>query len=309
MKTVIHPEYNHLASFILTLPDRFDLEGKIIHEGRNILKVFEVGQTRLVVKRFKKPHLINRVAYTYFRKSKACRSYTHAQEILRRGFLSPAPVAFLENKSGGLLTDSYYVSIYEGDTSTVRDIMGGQVKGNESFLSQFAHFAVRLHQAGIIHMDFSPGNILFKQEEEGNYTFSLVDINRLTFGEVSSEKACMNLRRLCTSREVLSYIARAYAKDRGWDEQDTDHRISACSDDFFVRYMYHLAAKAWIRSGKSVWKNPVGKYRRYDRLSHCSCLPASVRNRMLEKAGTVYFTYLAEWDFRQVYKNKFRLPE
>ncbi len=307
MKALIHPDYTNLTSFIRTLPDRFEQEGTIIHQGRNVLKVFDAGSTSLVVKRFQKPHLINRVAYTYLRKSKACRSYLHAQEILKRGFLSPAPVAYLEGTSGGLFSDSYYVSVFEAESSTLREMMGGQVEGQEAFLSHFAHFIVHLHKAGILHKDFSPGNVLFKQDEKGEYSFSLIDINRLVFRNVSPRKACMNLQRLCTSREVLSYIARVYARDCGWDEQVTDRRMSAYSDDFFVHFMYHQATKAWVRSGKPLWKNPVGRYRWYDRLSHCLLLPISVRCRMRARAGEVYSAYLAEWDFRQVCQSKFLL--
>ncbi len=305
MKIVIHPDYKALTSFLLTIPDRFDQEGVTIYQGRNVLKVFDAGSTRLIIKRFQKPHLINRMAYTYFRQSKACRSYLHAQELLKRGVHSPAPIAYMEETSGGLLLDSYYVSVFEADSSTIRDQSGGQVEGQEAFLFHFTRFVVHLHKAGILHKDFSPGNVLYKRDAKGAYVFSLIDINRLVFRTVSPRKACMNLQRLCTSREVLSYIARVYARECGWDEQATDGRMTAFSDAFFVHFMYHQAAKAWRRSGKPLWKSPGGRFCWCYGLSQCRLLPASVRRRMLARAGDIYAAYLADWDFRQVFKDKF----
>lgn len=49
-------------------------------------------------------------------------------------------------------------------------------------MTAFAEFTARLHEAGILHLDYSPGNILYDKIGE-EYHFSLVDINRMHFGE------------------------------------------------------------------------------------------------------------------------------
>lgn len=59
----------------------------------------------------------------------------------------------------------------------------------------FAQYTANLHQAGIMHRDYSPGNILFDQID-GEYHFMLVDINRMTFGEISVDMGCANFARL-----------------------------------------------------------------------------------------------------------------
>ena len=52
-----------------------------IHKARNELKIIELDGIKTVVKAFKVPHLFNRIVYTYFRKSKAYKSYHNALRL------------------------------------------------------------------------------------------------------------------------------------------------------------------------------------------------------------------------------------
>ncbi|MFQ7048926.1 MAG: hypothetical protein ACLRR1_09620 [Alistipes shahii] len=100
----------HLRDFAERLPELFDREGEVLHAGRNTIKAFEAEGERLVVKRFKRPNLLRAVIYTFFRRSKARRSYEHAVRLRALGVDSPEPVAWSEYRRRGLLCDSYYVS-------------------------------------------------------------------------------------------------------------------------------------------------------------------------------------------------------
>ena len=100
----------HLRDFTERLPELFDREGEVLHAGRNTIKAFEAEGERLVVKRFKRPNLLRAVIYTFFRRSKARRSYEHAVRLRALGVDSPEPVAWSEYRRRGLLCDSYYVS-------------------------------------------------------------------------------------------------------------------------------------------------------------------------------------------------------
>lgn len=72
----------HLRDFTERLPELFDREGEVLHAGRNTIKAFEAEGERLVVKRFKRPNLLRAVIYTFFRRSKARRSYEHAVRLI-----------------------------------------------------------------------------------------------------------------------------------------------------------------------------------------------------------------------------------
>ena len=84
----------------------------------------------------------------------------------------------IEQFQSGLLSHSYYICCYDGG-ETVRSLMDGKVEGNEDKLSAFARYTAALHQAGILHLDYSPGNILIHQNDADEYSFSLVDVNRM----------------------------------------------------------------------------------------------------------------------------------
>ena len=93
----------HLRDFTQRLPELFDREGEVLHTGRNTIKAFEVEGERLAVKRFKRPNLLRAVIYTFFRRSKARRSYEHAVRLRALGVDSPEAVAWSEYRRHGLL--------------------------------------------------------------------------------------------------------------------------------------------------------------------------------------------------------------
>ena len=227
MKVVINPAYLFLSDFINNLPDCFESEGEVIYEGRNTIKRFSIKNMDIAVKSFKVPLLVNRFTYTYFRKSKAARSYYYAFEIKRRGFLTPDPIAYVETYKGGLLKGSYFVSVYDSASETVRSLMAGEnVPDAENKLRSFAFFTAALHEAEIYHIDYSPGNVLIKNMPDNTYQFSLIDINRMQFKSVSKEEALKNLDRMCLSRRISSDIARYYAQYKGWNAKNTADKVN-----------------------------------------------------------------------------------
>lgn len=164
-------------------------------------------------------------------------------ELQKHGFNTPEPIAMIEQFQKGLLTNSYYVCCYDNG-ETVRYLMDGKVEGNEDKLLAFARYTFALHQAGILHLDYSPGNILIHQNGANEYSFSLVDVNRMQLlPEIDCDKVCRNMCRLCISREVLAYIMTEYASLRGWDVAATVKLALYYSDQFFTHYIYRRAAR------------------------------------------------------------------
>ena len=103
MRVIINPKYAHLQKRIEGIPVFFENEGNVVYDGRNILKRVNLDNVDVVVKSFKKPHIINRVVYSFFRQSKAERSYIYSMEIQKHGFETPEPVAMIEQYQKGLL--------------------------------------------------------------------------------------------------------------------------------------------------------------------------------------------------------------
>ena len=101
MKIVLIPEYKFLQQFVQDLPNRFASEGKVIQDKRNTIKVFEYKELEINVKRYRVPIFINRIAYRFFRKSKAVKAYFNSLEVRKRGFNTPESIACIETFRGG----------------------------------------------------------------------------------------------------------------------------------------------------------------------------------------------------------------
>lgn len=232
MKIVINQKYSTLKSFVESLPTIFSEEGELIYKERNILKCYSVDGYNIVVKQYKKPHIINRIAYTYFRPSKAKRSYEYALRLLELGVETPAPIAYIEEFKCGLLTHGYLFSIYEKDFSIIRDLMDG-IQIDDDLLKALALYIANLHQNGVLHLDISPGNMLYKKL--GNKVqFTAIDINRMQFPtEITNEMRFKNFNRLSDNVDVLTKIAKYYAAATNLDEQETIEKIKKYSAKFF----------------------------------------------------------------------------
>lgn len=188
MKMCINSEFQALEVFLKMLPSQFENEGKTIYKSRNELKLFVQDGYHLNVKRYRRPIFVNRIAYTFFRKSKARRAYENALVLKSNGFETPTPVAFLEIAKHGLLMDSYFVSIHSPYQRLFREFADcSSIVGRESIIREFGVMLARLHETGILHLDLSVGNILFDILPDGCH-FSLVDLNRMKFQRIHQKK-------------------------------------------------------------------------------------------------------------------------
>lgn len=298
MRVIINPKYAHLQKHIEGIPDFFENEGDVVYDGRNILKRVNLDNVDVVVKSFKKPHIINRVVYSFFRQSKAERSYIYSMEIQKHGFETPEPVAMIEQYQRGLLSRSYYICCYDSG-ETVRGLMGEGVQGNEDRLLAFARYTAALHQAGILHLDYSPGNILIHQNEPNQYSFSLVDVNRMQLlSDIDCDTVCRNMCRLCTSQEALVYIMTEYASVRGWDVKYTVDLSLYYTNQFFKRYVFRRAAR------KETAKHIVSRILIFRLSRSCRSLfsQSSGAYRCLwKKEKDIYDTYLQKYDYQNIF--------
>ncbi|RTY92388.1 lipopolysaccharide kinase InaA family protein [Flavobacterium sp. GT3R68] len=206
---------------VMDLIANFQTEGNLFGDGkRNKIKLFEVHGKTINIKSFKIPNLINKVAYKYFRKSKARRSFEYANILLENGIGTPEPIAYFENSTLAGLKDSYYVSEHLKCHLTYRELVEiPDYPDRDTILRQFTRFSYTLHQKGIEFMDHSPGNTLIKKTISGNYEFFLVDLNRMQFHKTMPFDVRMkNLCRLTPHKEMVAVMSNEYAKVSGEPE-------------------------------------------------------------------------------------------
>lgn len=210
MKLVINKAYKKYYDKIKKITSDFDSLGTLIYDGRNQIRNIELDDIILNVKSFKKPNVINKLIYKYFRKSKAARSYEYANKLISLDLNTPINIAYIE--TGKLfLSKSYYICEYFENDFSMLEVLEERVTDRENVIRQFANFTYSLHKKGVLHLDYSPGNILIKKLGD-NYIFSLVDINRMKFLDVSLEMGIKNFSKLWNSEEMLKYISEEYAK-------------------------------------------------------------------------------------------------
>lgn len=240
MNIKINPIYGHLRTFIESIPRTFEQQGEVIYNKRNLIKVLTAPDGTVVnVKRFHVPHGLNRIVYSWsIRKPKGQRAFEYAGILTARGIGTPQPIALIEERNAiGILGFSYLVTLQCDYGHTLYEV-GNARPGEYGHLAKaLAHFAANLHARNILHKDFTPGNVLWKQDGDG-FHFMLVDINRMRFGTVGIKAGLKNLRRFWGPKDFTRILAKEYAKVRDYDETEA------------VSYVMRERRKFWTRYGK-----------------------------------------------------------
>jgi len=218
MQFVVHPDFITYKKDISDCLEHFTEKGNEVYKGsRNSIKYFELKGITLNIKAFKKPNFIKKIIYTYFRESKAKRSYDYALKLLTLGIKTPQPIAYVEKKDALGLTESFYVCEHiEYDFMFRKLVAEPELEHRTEILNQFTQFCYKLHENGVEFKDHSPGNTLIKDLGNGKYEFYLVDLNRMTFHRHMPLKQRMyNLRRLTPQLEMVGIITEEYARLSG----------------------------------------------------------------------------------------------
>ncbi len=186
MNKIINPQYKHLEAQLIDIVNGNYTPAHVFCNKRNVVEKVMIDGKPYVVKRFKRPSFINRVAYLV-RKSKAHRAYEYASLLLENGVSTPAPVAYFETYKGGLYDKACFISEYTPhkllETVYTDDI---PAEKRDKILLAFLDFLSGLYAKGIVPMDLNAGNV-FYDEKAGELEFSLIDINRMKFGVAASQ--------------------------------------------------------------------------------------------------------------------------
>lgn len=191
----------------------FDSNGQIFGNGdRNVIKTIEFEGITLNIKSFKEPNFINQIAYQYFRKSKAKRSFEYATILKDKGIGTPDPVAYFEFKKGIGFGKSFYISKHELPHLTYRELVHNpNYPNHEQILRAFTRFTYELHEKGVEFLDHSPGNTLIYLNDK-TYNFALVDLNRMRFKQLDFRERMFNFRRLTPKKRMVEVMSDEYSQ-------------------------------------------------------------------------------------------------
>lgn len=237
-KTVVFSELlnNQEQKAIADIIANFNTKGKVFISGRNTIKLFEINNLKINVKAFRVPNIVNQIAYKFFRKSKAQRSFEYANKLINLGVGTPKPLAYFEFKTALFFKESFYVSEHLDCNYTYRDLTKNfDIPDYENILRAFTRFTYNLHEKGIHFLDHSPGNTLIMKDGE-NYNFYLVDLNRMNFGTLDFKSRIKNFSRLTIHKSMVEVMSDEYSKCSGEDYNTIFNLMWKETEDFQRRF-------------------------------------------------------------------------
>ena len=222
MKIILNPNYIPHEKAILQLVNRFFDEGNLIVQGsRNTIKSNFLENEKINIKFFQKPGIFKSIIYSFFRSTKAKRSFDYANYLIQHSIKTPNPIAYIEERNSlGLLGDSFYISQQIDYDFTIRELIHDPLfPERNSILEQFTEFTYSMHEAKVNFLDHSPGNTLIIKNEYNNYDFYLIDLNRMKFEDLSIEKRMDNFKKMWLSKQMVKIVAKKYAELSNWSEE------------------------------------------------------------------------------------------
>jgi len=214
VRITIHPNYQNQEADILKLIATFFGEGNLVVKGsRNTIKTNFLGNEKVSIKFFQKPGFIKSVIYSFFRSSKAKRSYDYANYLLEHSISTPFPIACIEERNSiGLLGKSFYICHQIDYDFTIRELIHDPLfPGRDMIIEQFTAFTFKMHEAQVNFLDHSPGNTLIVKKGNGLYDFYLVDLNRMQFKNLTIEERMGNFKKMWLSKQMIRIVAKKYA--------------------------------------------------------------------------------------------------
>lgn len=209
----VAPGEEKFLPFMENLDQQFEATGRSIYRARNELKVFQYDGHEMVVKSFAKPGGLKAFVYGRFRLSKAKRSYRNSLRLRELHIDVPRPIGFIEHYQGWTLGQSFFTSYYWSSAATIREtFLDKESEHRTEILKAFGKYIWSLHQRQILHRDLSPGNVLVVSQGS-QWSFGLVDVNRVDFCALSFKTRMNNFSMLWASEEDLRVIIHSYCNE------------------------------------------------------------------------------------------------
>lgn len=251
MRYVVNKESGFDKKQIEDLIRCFSISGSSLHQGRNEIRIVKVGEQNLNIKSFRVPNAVNKLAYRFFRKSKAERSFQYAGILIENGIGTPEPVAYAEERNNFSLGRSYYISRHLNYDLTYRELVTQpELEDHEAMLRAFTRFTFELHEKNILFLDHSPGNTLIKRDSAENYEFFLVDLNRMKFNKLDFSQRMKNFSRLTPKKEMVEVMADEYSKLIGKSKTEVFEKMWFFTNQFQKKFHRKKRLKSIFKSKK-----------------------------------------------------------
>lgn len=203
----------------------------VIYHGRNTLTRLTIAGHEVVAKAFATPRTMLKRVQRIGRDSKAVRAFDHAARMRTLGIGTPEPFAAIEAGDGR----GWYLCAWAEGCTTVRAVSRACDPQDAPLCAALGTFIGHMHHLGAFHYDSTPGNILYRPDEQPP-VFLVVDCNRMRFGRIGAWDGVRALAQLDHHGRLLDH----YCAARGW-------RVGR------IRWLYlvRLTIERWSRRLKS----------------------------------------------------------
>lgn len=228
MKTLINPRYESMSQALCEIARGNYTPLKTFCNRRNIVELTQIGNTKLVVKKYKPVTPLMGLTYGLFRKSKARRAFDNATFLLDNGFLTAAPVAMFEKKRFGILRDCIFISEFIPLPQLSEPLYSPELDEPKRYwlYHNLSEFTLSLHLKGIVPIDYNASNIMLEEVDRRTYRFWLIDINRMRTGHVPPLREAMRaFFQLGSNVWNYGQLLHPYATARGFDLDDCVYHI------------------------------------------------------------------------------------
>ncbi len=182
----VQASYNH-PLFVQAISDcsrlLSDQDTEILLDRRNRVGVVALPQqdgdkVDIVIKEFRSVG-VNRLKSLFLR-GKAFKSWRGAAALVEKGIETPPPVAYLEKRKGLFLDKSFFLAERVSGVEEIRFLFP-KLSPSElrQLLIPLSQHLSNCRKKGILHRDLSDGNILVKEDKQGEFRFYLIDTNRI----------------------------------------------------------------------------------------------------------------------------------
>ena len=145
---------------------------EVLLAGRNTVAAAkaalgERGQIDIVVKSFGSRGLTK--FKSLVQPSKAAKAWRGARALVAAGFRTAPPIAYLERRRGGFVSESFFVAGRLAGPLEIRGLLRELRREKlEPLLAALADELARVHDRGLLHRDLSDGNILVEERAFGS---------------------------------------------------------------------------------------------------------------------------------------------
>lgn len=251
MKVVINIRYKEYRQQIVRIVE--NQGGEIpIRALRNIITQSQIGSNDVIVKRFAVPKLCQRIIYTFFRRSKAARSYNNTLILRTMEIDSPEPIAYVEQRKSGLFHTGYYICL-KSKGEPLSNIFILSDDEQKQIISALASYSADMHRKGVYFSDYNAANILYHKDIDG-YSFEIIDVNRIKFLSrpltLNDSIKVLTRLRMDFSPQLESIFLQEYADIRGYNWQRLSGIVLLRQSMPTLRYIMSKIANIFRRSPK-----------------------------------------------------------